>query len=225
MLLHLILVLATAAIAAAQTTGTATMLGAVTDPTGAVVAGAKVTVVNSETNFIFTSTTTSEGTWYIPNLNPGMYQLKIEAQGFKSYVRDGIQLRTAESPRIDVALEVGNVTESIQVTGAAPLLETETSTSGQILEGDTITKIPVLQKAFYRIYIYMPGMNVINGQHATGQRQRALGYNLDGVNAKESVFGNPNGIDTVVTASLDAIQEFKMYTTGLPAEFGHSSGG
>ena len=94
-----------------------------------------------------------------------------------------------------------------------------------MLEGGTIEKIPVLQKAFYRIYLYMPGMNVINGQHAVGQRQRSLGFTIDGVNAKESVLGNPNSIDTVVTATLDMIQEFKMYTTGLPAEFGHSSGG
>ena len=127
--------------------------------------------------------------------------------------------------RIDVALEVGSVTENVQVTGTAPLLETETSTSGQVLEGGTIEKIPVLQKAFYRIYLYMPGMNVINGQHAVGQRQRSLGFTIDGVNAKESVLGNPNSIDTVMTATLDMIQEFKMYTTGLPAEFGHSSGG
>lgn len=209
----------------AQTTGTATMLGLVTDSTGSVVPAAKITVINIGTNFVSNSVTSAEGTWYIPSLNPGMYQLKIEASGFKTHVRDGIQLRTAESPRFDVALEVGNVTESVQVTSAAPLLETETSTSGQVMEGDTITKIPVLQKAFYRIYLYMPGMNVVNGQHAVGQRQRSLGYTIDGVNAKESVLGNPNSIDTVVTASLDMIQEFKMYTTGLPAEFGHSSGG
>ena len=71
----------------------------------------------------------------------------------------------------------------------------------------------------------MPGMNVINGQHAVGQRQRALGFTIDGVNAKEPVLGNPNNFDTVMTTSLDMIQEFKMYTTGLPAEFGHTSGG
>src|SRR5262249_57466002 len=155
--------------------------------------------------------------------NPGMYQLKIEASGFKTYLRDGIQLRTAESPRFDVALEIGNVTESVQVTGTTPLLETETATSGQVLEGETIQKIPVLQKAFYRIYLYMPGMNVINGQHAVGQRQRALGYTLDGVNAKEPVLGNPNSLDTVITSTLDMIQEFKLWTTALPAEFAHSS--
>src|SRR5215471_6494461 len=227
MLVRLLLSLALVVfnIAAQSSTGTATIVGAVTDSTGAVVVGAKVTVTNSDAGFVFTSVTTAEGTWYIPNLNPGTYQLRVVAPGFKMYVQNGITLRTAEQPRIDVSLEVGNVTESVQVTGTAPLLETETSTSGQVLEGQTIVKMPVLQKAFYRIYLYMPGMNVINGQHAVGQRQRSLGFTIDGVNAKESVLGNPNSIDTVVTATLDMIQEFKMYTTGLPAEFGHSSGG
>src|SRR5437667_8703900 len=215
---------------AQSSTGTATMIGAVADSTGSVVPGAKVTVTNKGAGFVFASVSTSEGTWYIPNLNPGDYQLKIEAAGFKTYVQDGISLRTAEQPRIDVRLEVGSVSETVMVTGAPPLLETETATSGQVLEGQTIVKMPVLQKAFYRIYLYMPGMNVISAtggseQHAIGQRQRALGYTIDGVNAKEPVFGNPNSFDTVMTSSLDMIQEFKMYTTGLPAEFGHSSGG
>jgi len=218
--------LASAILALGQsTTGTATLTGAVTDASGAVIPNANVTVLNVGTGFLFTSLTTGEGTWYVPNLNPGTYQLKIEANGFKTFVQNGIVLRTAEQPRIDVKLEVGNVTESVQVTSATPLLETETATSGQVLEGQTIVKIPVLQKAFYRIYLYMPGMNVINGQHAVGQRQRSLGFVLDGVNAKEPVLGNPNSFDTVITSTLDMIQEFKMYTTGLPAEFGHSSGG
>ncbi len=161
----------------AQSTGTATMTGAVTDSTGAVIPHAKVTVTNKDAGYVFNSLTTTEGTWYIPNLNPGNYQLRIEANGFKTYVQDGISLRTAEQPRLDVKLDVGNVSESVLVTGAPPLLETETSTSGQVLEGQTLVKMPVLQKAFYRIYLYMPGMNVISAggseQHAVGQRQRA----------------------------------------------------
>src|SRR5438552_9929682 len=196
-----------ASVFAQSSTGTATMIGAVTDSTGAVVSGAKVTVTNKDAGFVFNSVTTAEGTWYIPNLNPGNYQLRIEAQGFKAYVQDGILLRTAEQPRIDVKLEIGSVAESIMVTGTPPLLETETATSGQVLEGQTIVKMPVLQKAFYRMYLYMPGMNVVNGQHAVGQRQRALGFTIDGVSAKEPVLGNPNNFDTVMTTSLDMIQE------------------
>lgn len=71
------------------------------------------------------------------------------------------------------------------VTGSPALLETETATSGQVLAGQTLVKMPVLQKAFYRIYLYMPGVNVISAggseQHTVGQRQRALGYTIDGV--------------------------------------------
>src|SRR5687767_5543001 len=156
---------------AQSTTGTATMTGVVADSSGAVIPGAAVIVTNTDAGFVFNSVTTNEGSWYIPNLNPGAYQLKIEAQGFKGYVQNGIVLRTGEQPRIDVKLEVGSVTESVLVTGAPPLLETETATSGQVLEGQTIVKMPVLQKAFYRIYLYMPGMNVVNGLHAVGQRQ------------------------------------------------------
>src|SRR5438105_12036994 len=122
--LLLVCALSAASLFARSSTGTATMVGAVTDPTGAVVPGAKVTVTNKDAGFVFTSVSTSEGTWYIPNLNPGNYQLKIEASGFKTYIQDGISLRTAEEPRLDVKLEVGSVTESIMVTGTPALLET-----------------------------------------------------------------------------------------------------
>ncbi|MDX1979130.1 MAG: carboxypeptidase-like regulatory domain-containing protein [Bryobacteraceae bacterium] len=208
-----------------QTTGTATLTGAVTDSTGSVVPGAKVTVTNTATGVVITTSTTTEGTYYVPALNPGSYRVGIEAAGFKQYVRDGIILRTAEQPRIDVQLEVGAVSESVQVTGAPPLLETETSASGMVLEGDTIVKLPVLQKAFNRIVLYTPGMNVVNGQHAVGQRQRSFGMTIDGVSGKEPVLGNPNDVFRIQSATLDMIQEFKVWTTGMPAEFGHSSGG
>src|SRR5437016_14569193 len=85
-----------ASLFAQSSTGTATMIGAVTDTTGSVVPGAKVTVTNKDAGFVFTSVSTPEGTWYIPNLNPGNYQLKIEAQGFKTYIQDAISMRTAE---------------------------------------------------------------------------------------------------------------------------------
>src|SRR5437773_10160133 len=121
--------LSAASLFAQSSTGTATMIGAVSDSTGSVVPGAKVTVTNKDAGYVFTSVSTSEGTWYIPNLNPGNYQLRIEAAGFKAYVQDGISLRTAEQPRIDVRLDVGAVSESVMVTGATPRLEAETATS------------------------------------------------------------------------------------------------
>ncbi|MBI3697631.1 MAG: carboxypeptidase regulatory-like domain-containing protein [Acidobacteria bacterium] len=200
-------------------------MGTVTDTTGAVVAGAKATVVNTETSFVSNSVTNNEGYYYVPYLNPGTYQLQIEAAGFKKYVRDGIILRTNEQPRIDVQLEVGSVSESIEVTGAPPLLETETSVAGGILGVDTIVKIPVLQKLVFRITMYLPGTQVVNGLHAVGQRERSMGYMLDGLSGKEPVRGPVNATNQVVTSTTDALQEVKLYTTGVPAEFGHSGGG
>src|SRR5215218_10475390 len=112
-------------IAFSQTTGTATVVGNLSDNTGAIVPGAAIEIVNIETQFSSQSVTNSEGAYYVPNLSPGTYRLTIQAPGFKRYVREGIILRTSEQPRIDVQLEVGSVTESINVTGSAPLLETE----------------------------------------------------------------------------------------------------
>ena len=226
MLLRLtIATLLVVSLALAQSTGNATLVGTVTDSTGAVIAGAKVTVVNAGTSFVSESTTTPEGSYYVPNLIPGAYRLTIEAKGFKSYVREGITLRINESPRINVTMEVGAVSDTISVTGEAPLLETETAASGAIMEGMTIVKMPVLQKGFKRMTLYMPGVNVINGLHGVGQRERAMGMTLDGVSGKEPVRGAMNDDQRIMTGTLDMIQEFKMWTTGLPAEFGHSSGG
>src|SRR5215472_15023211 len=90
----------------AQTTGAATIVGNVTDTSGAVLPGAKVTVVNTETNFHFEGVTNQEGYYYVPYLRPGIYSLTIEAAGFKRYLRDAIELRTNDEPRIDARLEV-----------------------------------------------------------------------------------------------------------------------
>lgn len=134
-------------------------------------------------------------------------------------------LRINETPRVDVQLELGNVAESIRVEATPPLLETETTGNGQILDGEVVEKLPVMQKFVHRVLLYMPGMTNINGQHAVGQRQRAIGYSMDGVNGKEPVVGQVGDFRRTMIASLDSIQEFKMWTTGTPAEFGHSGGG
>lgn len=223
--MHVVISLLVAAgVVLGQTTGTATIVGTVTDASGARVVGAKVTVVNPETQFVSSAVTNAEGDYYVPYLSPGTYRLTIEAAGFRQYVREGIVLRTSDMPRIDVQLELGSVTESIKVDAAAPLLETETAAAGQVLEGETIVKIPVLPKYAFRILLYLPGTSNINGQHVLGQRERHLGYTMDGISGKEPVRGT-FGTNQVTSTTIDALQEVKLFTTGLPAEFGHSGGG
>src|SRR5579885_903129 len=175
--------------ASAQTTGAATIVGTVTDTSGAVMAGAKVSVVNPDTGFHFEGVTNNNGYYYIPYLRPGTYNISVEAQGFKKYVREGVELRTNDELRVDVQLEVGSLTETVEVQGSTPLLETETAVAGGIMEGSTIEKIPVLQKLTFRILPYLPDTQVINGLHLNGQRERAMGYSLDGLGAKEPVTG------------------------------------
>jgi len=221
----IVLLLAALGSAFSQTTGTATLVGTVTDNTGAVIAGAAVNIVNTETQFASNGQTNAAGAYYVPNLAPGTYKVTIEAAGFKRYVREGVILRTSEQPRIDVVLEIGAVTESIQVQGSAPLLETETTSTGQILEGETIVKIPVLQKYVFRVLLYLPSTSNINGQHVVGQRERSLGYTMDGIGGKEPVRSMISTTNAVTSTTIDALQEVKLFTTGMPAEFGHSAGG
>lgn len=209
----------------AQTSGTATLVGTISDSSGAVVTGAKVMVISTTTSFTSEAATNSEGSYYVPYLAPGEYRLTVEAAGFKKYQRGGIVVRTGEMPRLDIQMEVGAVTESVQVSGAAPLLETETSTSGQVLDGDLLVKVPVSQKRAIRILFYMPGANAIGGFTVLGQRSRAMGYTIDGINGKEPGIGNTNGTDAQISTTQDAFEEVKLYTTGAPAELGHSSGG
>src|SRR5690349_8241334 len=223
--LFLTVVVMTAASAPAQTTGAATIVGTVTDASGAVMAGAKVSVVNPDTGFHFEGVTNNDGYYYIPYLRPGVYSIAVEAPGFKKYVREGIELRTNDEPRIDVKLEIGSLTETVEVQGSTPLLETETVVAGGTMGGTTIEKIPVLQKLTFRILPYLPDTQVINGLHLNGQRERAMGYNLDGLGAKEPVTGAVGITNRVVTSSIDAISEVKAYATGMPAEFGHTAGG
>src|SRR5262249_57273758 len=93
------------------------------------------------------------------------------------------------------------------------------------MEGQTVVKIPILQKLTFRILPYLPDTQVVNGLHLNGQRERAMGYNLDGLGAKEPVTGAVGTTNRVVTSSIDAISEVKAYATGMPAEFGHTAGG
>ena len=209
-----------------QAARTATLVGTVTDPTGAIIPAAKVTLTNTETNVVSNAVTNVDGAYYIPFVAVGSYELRVEAAGFKAHVQKGIDLRAAEVPRIDVKLEVGATTESVQVTGAAPLLETETSQVSQALSAQTIEQLPVHQMKIQRLLYYVEGLQM-RGTDASvlGQSSSALGFTLDGISGKTSIRDAIGDTNTSVQPALDALAEAKVYTTGAPAELGHASGG
>jgi hypothetical protein len=209
----------------AQTGGTGTLVGSVTDSTDAVIVGAKVMVINGATASNTDVVTSATGAYYVPYLAPGTYRLTVEAAGFKRYVREGIQISAGEVPRIDVKLDVGEVADSITVSGESPLLQTETSSSSQILPGDQLAKMPINEKRAGQMLYYYQGTNNMSGQHVLGQRNNMIGYTLDGVEGKEPGIQTYEATSGILSGAADAFEEMKVYTTGTPAEVGHSAGG
>src|SRR5882672_12858258 len=111
-LIALLILMLQAAALIGQTGGGATLVGTVKDSSGAVVAGAVVKVLNTETSFLTETTTQPDGSYYVPYLTPGNYRVTVKAPSFKEFVRDGLAMRSAEVPRVDIILEVGSVNES-----------------------------------------------------------------------------------------------------------------
>src|ERR1039457_4858613 len=135
---------------------TATISGRVTDASGAVVPGAQVTVVNTETNFENVTLSNADGLYRVPTLRPGPYRIEVKLTGFKTYVRDSLELRVGDNLAVNAALEVGGTSETVKVTGEAPQLQTETSSIGAVLEGKYLQDMPLYQRnvkaTFYLMY-------------------------------------------------------------------------
>ena len=206
-------------------TGQGIIVGLVTDSTSALVPGAAVRLTQQETGFTYTATTNEEGLYRIPYLNPGNYQATFEAQGFKRLVRAGILIRSTETTRADVMLEVGTLVETVEVKSQTALLETETSTVGHLVTGATLNAIPTPQMKIQTILFYMPGVTSQAGDgHVAGQRSRAFNATMDGVSGMEPVRG-AIGTDRFLATVEHNMAEVKILTTALPAEYGHSGGG
>jgi hypothetical protein len=177
--------------------GVSTITGRVTDSTGAVIPTVTVTVVQVTTNFTFSALTNQEGIFRVPSLNPGAYRVTFEAQGFKKLVREGVELRTGDTLAVDASLQVGNVTESVEVTGAPPLLETETSATGTVMSGNVLYDMPLYQRYINSTLNLVPGMSSggfayggsLGSYHLAGLRSGAIGIFEDGVNGNDQQSG------------------------------------
>ncbi|MFN7923935.1 MAG: TonB-dependent receptor [Bryobacteraceae bacterium] len=208
--------------------GTSTITGRVVDSTGAVVPSVTVTVVQTTTNFTQTSVTNNEGIYRVLSLQPGQYRVSFEGQGFKKAVREGVELRIGDTLAIDMALQVGNVSESIEVSGAAQLLETETSATGSVVSGQVLYDMPLYQRFVNSTMNLVPGMTTggyayggsLGSYHLAGQRAGAIGIFEDGVNGNDQ-----NGGTETTKPILNSVAEVKVITTVPPAEYGHSAGG
>ncbi len=208
-----------------------TLVGRVSDAQDAVIPGAMVTATNQSTNIARSVQTGATGDYSVLSLLPGMYDVSVEMDGFKKTLIEGINLRVNESVRIDVALEIGDVVETIEVSSSvAPLLETTRSTLGTVVANEKVVELPLNGRDMTQLTMLLPGASpgasaggffIIGGQTVavTGNRSDQNNYTLDGVNNNETFFKHYG-----IRPSLDAIQEFTVQTNITSAEFGDAAG-
>src|SRR5262249_50446632 len=140
-------------------TATAELSGTVTDATGAVVANARVTATNAETSISRTATSDQTGTYVFTLLQPGFYNVSVEAAGFRKTVASGVELRVNQRAEVNLQLEVGQVTDTLQVTATAPLLESQSSTLGSVVDTQLTAELPLNGRNFVQLATLSPGVN------------------------------------------------------------------
>lgn len=197
--------------------------GIVTDGQGAALPGVKVEVKNVATNVISTATTNDEGNYLVANLIPGSYELTANLAGFKKFVRTGFQVQVAQTLRIDPVMPVGDVAETVVVTGATPLLQTETGSRGEVIDNRKITQLPLNGRNVYGLTALVPGAAPDNTGRVriNGARSRSNEYLVDGVT---QVIPETRA-DPIAPPPIDSIEEFKILTNSFSAEYGNSAGG
>ena len=205
-------------------TATGTIVGHISDSSGAVLRGVEVTAQNPEKGTTSRTVSDEQGIYRIFYLEPASYTLTFRISGFATVERPGVALRSNDTLTIDTQMNIGNVVEKVEVSAATPLLETATSTTGTVIAGNYMNALPVMQRYTWMTLYYMPGVTSMNGYHIAGSRDRGLGYSMDGIAGTEPVRG---GVATnrILSTTQNAIEEVKLVTTVLPAENGHSGGG
>lgn len=215
---------------AAAQTSFGTIVGNVTDESGAVIPGATVTVTNEGTGTVRTITTNETGGYTVVSLPPAVYAIEGELTGFSRATQTGVRLEVNQTLRVDLAMRVGQVTEIIEVTAALPQLQTDSSTVASTVDNQKVVELPLNGRSFTQLTILMPGAVAGAGANTafqtggtavsvSGLRSEANNYTLDGVNNNESFFKTYG-----VQPSIDAIQEFRIQTNITSAEFGTAAG-
>ena len=212
---------------------TASMTGSVTDSSGAVVSGASVSVRNVDTNALRMVTTSDAGTYTVTQLAPGHYAIKIDKAGFQTYEQTGITLVIDQVAQINAQLAVGSEAQNVEVTSMAPVIQTEDSSIGQVIDGQAIQNTPLNGRlSVMGLIALSPGVQGVGAQDQLAVR--GLTYAV-GTGGRNAYGGLGSTLDGVVNAevtlqraepeipSLDALSEFKVLTTGAPAEFNQPS--
>jgi hypothetical protein len=211
-----------------------TFVGTVRDASGAVVPGAKIVVTNLDTEVSSSLTTNNAGDYTVPFLNSGRYSLTAAATGFQTSVENEVKLDVAATVRVDFSLKVGSSSQEVQVIGATPLLETDTSNVGMDVPAERLQQLPLQSRDFQQLAelaptavqpesftantAYVPGITAGNYYQAGGQRGSSEFYTLDGLDNNNIAWQT-----IALLPSLDTISEFKFQTHNFSAEYGRGT--
>jgi len=217
-------------VVAQETTGI--MLGTVRDPSGAVIPGVKLTLVNSQTGVSRRATSDAQGVYRAPLLPPGIYRVMAEHPGFQRAVRESVRVEVTERVVVDFLLTVGTVDEAVTVTEVAPLVQSETAAQGRVIAGSSIRALPLSTRNYTHLLGLTPGVSqaLSNADrpglgnvnpNVNGMRAGSNNLLIDGLPANNALNNSPTGIGA---PSLDFIQEFKVLTGMFNAEYGRQLG-
>src|SRR3954468_23485870 len=225
------------AIAAIPVTGQTfgEITGRISDPTGAAIPAAEISLMSVATNAVRNTVSTDSGDYTFPAVPPGSYTVKVEKTAFKSASTTDVQVQIQQTVRLDFTLQVGQVSESIEVSASAQMLQAENVSLGTVIENKQVTDLPLNGRNYLGLVALASNTNTLSA--TSGQAAGRLGgdranqsisvggnrimfdyYTLDGVSNTDPDFNT-----YVVLPSIDAIQEFKVQTGVYPAEFGHQS--
>ncbi|HZS06107.1 MAG TPA: TonB-dependent receptor [Blastocatellia bacterium] len=216
--------------ASAQQSATATLSGRVTDPNGAVIPGAKVSVIQKDTGIQRETVTSDEGLYVLTNLNPGEYEVRIEHQGFKKKVsKSSISLKVGQQQTLDAVMEVGEINEQvIDLISEMPLVNSERSTVDGFITSSQISTLPLNGRNYLELALLIPGNAPAPNFDPTktgsviissaGQLGRGGNITIDGTDNNDDVVGGP-----LLNISQDAVQEFQIATNRFSAELGRSA--
>ena len=231
-------------LASAQTTN-AVITGRITDPSKALIVDARVTAINTGTNLRYEGATNVSGSYVIAALPPGNYRVEIEKAGFKTIVQTGVVLHVQDTVELNYEMALGAASESVTVTGGAPLVDTTDASVSTVIERSFVENLPLNGRSFNALLQLTPGVVIAatstynQGQFSiAGQRTSANNFLVDGVSANFGVsaassVGTSGGAAQAFSAlggtsslvSVEDLQEFRVETSSFAPEFGHSPGG
>ena len=206
---------------------TANITGTISDPAGSLIPQARLKIRHVDTNASRQSVTDAEGSYTITNLTPGLYELTVEKEGFRTHRETAITLELAQTQHHDIGLQVGTLADSIIVVSDSPLINTDAgAVKGDVINNQQINEIPLDGRDFTDLALLVPGVIPMaqggqgSGLNVNGARADSTNYSVDGFNSR-----NPRGAASQVRPNMGAMQEFKMEVSGFSAENGRMAGG